>query len=143
TEKSILEIAVYSPFTSAETQRVTEGVPKNGGNAHRNETLDHDREHVLAADKPAIKKRKTRSHQHHEASSYQHKAGIASIEIHRLSFLAVQMLYRVATMTSPRFMYQPEIEFSRSKILRYKTEHFAGVRSPIGCGEKSRRVFSG
>ena len=44
------------PVSARETQRVATDVPQDGGPTHRDEALDHNRQHVLSADQAAVEK---------------------------------------------------------------------------------------
>jgi len=47
-EKRVVEVADHPAHVTAETERVAEEVPDDGGDAHGDVALDHDGEHVLA-----------------------------------------------------------------------------------------------
>ena len=65
---------------AAEAHREAADPPEHRRPPHRHEALDHDREHVLAADQPAIEERQAGRHQHDEAAAEQHEAGVARVE---------------------------------------------------------------
>ena len=64
----------------AEAERIAADEPHDGGNAHRNKTLDHDSENVSFARKPAVEKGEPGRHEHDEAGGEKHEAGSTCIE---------------------------------------------------------------
>ena len=86
-QASIVEVADDAVPIAAEAQRVAVEVPDHRGPAHRYEALDHDGQYVFTADKTAVKKGQSWSHQHDQAGAQNHKTGVASVEMgHKGSF---------------------------------------------------------
>ena len=65
---------------AAEAKRIAADKPHDGGDAHRNKTLDHDPENISFARKPAVEKGEPGRHQHDEAGGEKHEAGSSCVE---------------------------------------------------------------
>src|ERR1043166_7955685 len=75
-----VEVADHAPDVAREAERIAAHEPHHGRPTERDEALDHDREHVLAADEPAVEEREPGRHEHHQAAAEQHERGIAGVE---------------------------------------------------------------
>lgn len=65
----------------AEAHRIADGEPDHRGYTQGNKALDHDCQNIFPTDQTAIEKSEPRRHQHDEAGTDQHEAGIAGVEI--------------------------------------------------------------
>ena len=79
-EEGLVEVADEAAGPARKAERVADGEPDHGRPAHRHEALDHDGQHVLAADQPAIEEGQARRHEHHQAGADEHEAGVAGVE---------------------------------------------------------------
>jgi hypothetical protein len=59
-EEGLVEVADDAAHVAGEAERVAADEPDDRGPAHGYEALDHNGEHVLAADEPAVEKRQPR-----------------------------------------------------------------------------------
>src|SRR5208283_4885359 len=80
-QADVVEVADDPVPVAAETQRITVQVPDDRGPAHRDKTLNHDGEDVLAAHQPAVKERQAGSHKHDQAGAKNHEAGITGVKV--------------------------------------------------------------
>ena len=79
--KRLVEIADHAAHRiAAEAERVAADEPEDGGDAHGNETLDHDPEDVSLPRETAVEERKAGRHEHDEAGGQKHETSSASVE---------------------------------------------------------------
>ena len=64
----------------AKAHGIPEGKPQHRGPAQRHEALGHDGQHILAAHQSTVKESQPRRHQHDQAGTQQHEAGVAHIK---------------------------------------------------------------
>ena len=80
-QTGIVEIADDAMPVAAEAQRIAVEIPNHGGPAHRDKTLDHDGQDVLAADQAAVEERQSRGHEHDQAGAENHETGVAGVKV--------------------------------------------------------------
>ena len=79
-QERVVEVPVDPVRAAAEAERVADEPPQDGGDPHRGEALDHDRQRVGAADKPTVEEGEPRRHQHHQARGEEHEARIRTAD---------------------------------------------------------------
>ena len=67
---------------AAEGHRIATHHPQHGRHAHRNEALQHDRQHVFPSDESPVEEGKPRRHEHDEARRHEHERDVASVPLH-------------------------------------------------------------
>ncbi len=75
-----LEVADHATSATTVGQAEAYQDPDDGDNAHGDEALHHDGEHVLAADQPAIEERQARSHEEDERGADEDESGVSGVE---------------------------------------------------------------
>src|SRR5205085_411407 len=99
--ESLVEVADDSSHgIAAKAERVTEDEPHDGGDPHRNETLDHNSEYVPSAGETAVEESEPGGHQHDQAGGEKHETGSSCVE-HKSGVLNRRCLQ------GPQSYYQP------------------------------------
>src|SRR5207244_958649 len=77
----LIKVTDNAAVAAAEAERIANEKPKDGGDAHRDKTLDHDAENVALVSQSSVKESETGRHHHHEGGSDEHEAGSTCVEL--------------------------------------------------------------